>query len=170
VSALLWSHAVACLSVWLQAVQIFDCAMWAVLAELFLTVAAVVSCCCSSISVSLQAVQIFKTPVALGLVRTQHKTLYATNIGMSRCAVLLVSGLRRVADTRTRACARGRAVSCAAACVVFLLVPVVTGLRQLHSQACDLRSNCELRVYVTCGALLCMCCTMLGTSRNVYLC
>ncbi|WIA14980.1 hypothetical protein OEZ85_001688 [Tetradesmus obliquus] len=35
-----------------------------------------------------KAVQIFKSPVALGLVRTQHRTLYATNVGMSRCGVL----------------------------------------------------------------------------------
>jgi hypothetical protein len=39
------------------------------------------------LSLCLQAVQIFKSPVALGLVRTQHRTLYATNIGMSRCAL-----------------------------------------------------------------------------------
>ncbi|KAF6264384.1 hypothetical protein COO60DRAFT_1698406 [Scenedesmus sp. NREL 46B-D3] len=35
-----------------------------------------------------KAVQIFKSPVALGLVRTQHRTLYATNVGRSRCGVL----------------------------------------------------------------------------------
>jgi hypothetical protein len=50
-------------------------------------------------ALSPQAVQIFKSPVALGLVRTQHRTLYATNIGMSRCAVLLVSELRPLACT-----------------------------------------------------------------------
>jgi hypothetical protein len=41
---------------------------------------------CTALNSLVQAVQIFNSPVALGLVRTQHRTLYATNIGISRCA------------------------------------------------------------------------------------